>query len=411
MHFVTPAPHSLYAIRLVSVIVVALGAVCLVWLGVLVGGRWGLRVGGWAGVVYVADPLTSRYAQEARPYALAMLFAVLSACLLVKWLQTLSPRWLVLYLAATVMLGYAQLLGLLVVAAHAVTVALVRGWPASRRWLVAWVPGVCAIAPLGFFAWRQRVAMSWHTKPVSAQLQAVIDEFGGNEMGFHLLLLALALGLAVTYSATRRRGRSPSPALHVGAPWLLLPSCLLFAWSQASPMFSDRYVMFCVPALCLLAGTGLAFMPWPAAVALAGLFAHLLMPMQQQVRSTVGHSEDVRGVALAVAATAEPGDAVVFIPADRRVVEEAYPEDFDKAADVLLARPGAAAGSIAGTDVPPGGVPAAILSHERVIVVGTPAAANVGQVGRAAMEVLARHFQPLEHQQFAGFTFTLYARS
>ncbi|WP_375155160.1 glycosyltransferase family 39 protein, partial [Micromonospora sp. 4G55] len=56
-------------------------------------GRWllGTRVGLLAGLLFAVLPGTSRYAQEARPYALASLFAVLATLLLVAALR--RPTW------------------------------------------------------------------------------------------------------------------------------------------------------------------------------------------------------------------------------------------------------------------------------------------------------------------------------
>jgi mannosyltransferase len=434
MHFATT--HSLYSMRVASVVFAALGGAGVVWLGFLVGGLRRLRVGAWAGVVYVADPLTSRYAQEARPYALALLLAVLSTCFFARWLHGRRRFDLVAYVVVTIALGYANLLALLLLAAHAVTVVALRGLPGLRRWLMPMSVVAAALTPLGIFAWRERAAMGWQQKPSGARLAAVVDQLGGgDETALLLLLLALVCGLALARggkasSMTRTRlgswrptlsTRGPAPriwglhdrrvllAMWTAWPWLILPPLLLFAVSQISPMFSDRYLLFCVPALCLLAGVGLALVPWPLASGLAGLFAYLLVPAQHGIRGPVGHNEDVRGTATAVASAARPGDAVVFVPSDRRVVEEAYPSDFRAAADVLLAESAARDGSLAGRQVSAAAAPRAILTHRKVILVSSPTWVKA-HPGNTTMAILRTRYQLARQQQFAGFTVSIYVK-
>ncbi|MEH0819522.1 MULTISPECIES: glycosyltransferase family 39 protein [unclassified Micromonospora] len=91
--------------------------------------RWllGTRAGLLAGLLFAVLPGTSRYAQEARPYALASLFAVLAGVLLVAALRRPSwARWAG-YSAAVTALGLTHLLAFTVLAAHAVVV-LVAWW-------------------------------------------------------------------------------------------------------------------------------------------------------------------------------------------------------------------------------------------------------------------------------------------
>ncbi|MEU4717737.1 glycosyltransferase family 39 protein, partial [Micromonospora purpureochromogenes] len=92
-------------------------------------GRWllGARAGLLAGLLLAVLPGTSRYAQEARPYALASLFAVLATLLLVAALR--RPGWTrwAGYAAAVAALGLTHLLALTLLAAHA-AVVLVAWW-------------------------------------------------------------------------------------------------------------------------------------------------------------------------------------------------------------------------------------------------------------------------------------------
>ena len=75
-------------------------------------------VGLVAGLALVAVPLTSRYAQEARPYALATLFAVLATYFLVRAVAAPRPAWWAVYAAALLLAGLCNLFAMLLAVAH-----------------------------------------------------------------------------------------------------------------------------------------------------------------------------------------------------------------------------------------------------------------------------------------------------
>src|SRR5258708_27369138 len=90
-----------------------------------------------AGLLLVAVPLTTRYAQEARPYALTTLFAVLASYLLVRAVG--SPRWpwWALYAASLLLAVLFNLFAVLIAAAHGISLLPARragiGTEASAR--------------------------------------------------------------------------------------------------------------------------------------------------------------------------------------------------------------------------------------------------------------------------------------
>ncbi|MFI7070393.1 glycosyltransferase family 39 protein [Micromonospora sediminicola] len=109
------------ALRLPSALAVAAAAALTARLGArLVGDRAGLL----AGLLFAVLPATSRYGQEARPYALATLLAVLATLLLVDALR--RPTWgrWAGYALAVAALALVHLIALTLLAAHAVVVLL-----------------------------------------------------------------------------------------------------------------------------------------------------------------------------------------------------------------------------------------------------------------------------------------------
>ncbi|WP_431878066.1 glycosyltransferase family 39 protein [Micromonospora marina] len=109
------------ALRLPSALAMAVAAASTARLGAVLVGR---RAGLLAGLLFAVLPVTSRYGQEARPYALATLLAVLATLLLVEALRRPTWRRWAGYALAVAALGLLHLLALTLLAAHAVVVLL-----------------------------------------------------------------------------------------------------------------------------------------------------------------------------------------------------------------------------------------------------------------------------------------------
>jgi mannosyltransferase len=112
---------SATAMRLPSLIAMTIAAGVVA----LIGRRLAGNVAGLAsGLVFALVPSVSRYAQEARPYAFAMLFASLATLLFLRAMERPSwSRW-ALYTLVLAAAGTANLIALCVVAGHLVIVIL-----------------------------------------------------------------------------------------------------------------------------------------------------------------------------------------------------------------------------------------------------------------------------------------------
>ena len=103
--------------------------------------------------------------------------------------------------------------------------------------------------------------------------------------------------------------------------WLLFPVVLTVVLSFARPVFLARYMIFCLPALLILAAAGLSRIrqSWLLAVAMTGI---LLLSLQG-VFFVYGHDFDTERDAAGAATDfvldqAHAGDAIIFyIPATR----------------------------------------------------------------------------------------------
>ncbi|MFY1657389.1 glycosyltransferase family 39 protein [Micromonospora sp. WMMD1274] len=109
------------ALRLPSALAMAVAAALTARLGAVLVGR---RAGLLAGLLFAVLPVTSRYGQEARPYALATLLAVLATLLLVGALRRPTWRRWAGYALAVAALALLHLIALTLLAAHAVVVLL-----------------------------------------------------------------------------------------------------------------------------------------------------------------------------------------------------------------------------------------------------------------------------------------------
>jgi mannosyltransferase len=86
-----------------------------------------------------------------------------------------------------------------------------------------------------------------------------------------------------------------------------------------------------------------------------------------------GHAENIRGAAQTIERDSRPGDAVLFLPETRRVVEQAYPEAFRGVDDVTLARTAEESGTLLGVEIPADELPAALKGRTRIWLVTGPA--------------------------------------
>ena len=114
----------------------------------------------WAGLLFAALPMISAQGHDARPYGMVAACAVLASYLLIRAVADPRRRWFAGYGVALVLLCYLELFGLLLILAHAITLAgLCRGGGHGsgaapprlviRRWLITVVAALAAVVPLG----------------------------------------------------------------------------------------------------------------------------------------------------------------------------------------------------------------------------------------------------------------------
>ncbi|HEY2098714.1 MAG TPA: glycosyltransferase family 39 protein [Pseudonocardia sp.] len=304
------------------------------------------RAGLLAGLVFAVLPQVSRYGQEGRSYALVLAFAVLASYLLVRATDESRRRFWLRYGGAVAMLGVLNVFGLLLLAGHAVFL-LARHRPLLRRWLITAGLGCLPALPVVGLAWRERDQLGWLSAP-GASAPGDLAVWLAGSIG-SLVLVSVLIGLGL-------RSRAGSATAWLALPWLIAPPVLLLtAASVALPVYVPRYVAYCLAALALPVGVGLAGITLAPRVIALVLIAVLGLPAQFAQRQPDGHGDNARAVAAVLAQHAQPGDGVLYhclnchYPDMPREFAFAYPAAFAPLDDLALAESPSASGTLRGT--------------------------------------------------------------
>ncbi|MFF4161343.1 glycosyltransferase family 39 protein [Streptomyces sp. NPDC001678] len=315
------------------------------------------RVGLWAGLLYAATPFVGHYAQEGRSYALVAAGGALATWLLLEAVERGSPgRWAG-YGAVVTVTALLHEFAILLLAAHGLTLLLSRvPGRAWRGWGSAAVAACAVLAPLAVLSQGQSEQVSWLRTPGYEQAKALLHAFAGP--GEAVVAGVVALMAVAVLAPLPRTG--PLRLTVVALPLAVVPPVLLYAASQWQPLFLDRYLLFCLAGVPLLAAAGaerlLGLLPWPRVAAAAGVAAVVVvfvaqLPFQERERLPSSRGDELARVAAAVGRTARPGDAVLFLPLHERRISLAYPAAFGGLRDLTLKKSPAASGTLYGQEV------------------------------------------------------------
>ncbi|MFD3695489.1 hypothetical protein ACFWUZ_04935 [Streptomyces sp. NPDC058646] len=405
---------STATLRLPSVLAVAAASACVALVGGRLAGFWAGLGGGLAlGLL----PAVQFYLQEGRPYALVAAGAGLSTLLLVTLLgggegrrpgRRVRPRWAA-YGLTVLVCALLNWLSLLILPAHAATLWWVRaGRGVWLRWAAYGAGAVAGALPLVLFSRRQADQVSW-IPPLT----------------WHMLIgPGILLGLGALGAWADRPGRGRLSVAAVGLPLLAVPQLGLIGLSLVQPLFLDRYVLFSMLGLALLAGAALgaavrACAPrFPRASAffvpgVLGVAALALLPVELAKRAPASRIDDVLAAAGEVARMGRAGDAVLFVPAARRDTALVSPGAFTGLADVALAESPVASATLKGVEAGPERIRAALLGQRRVLLVTDAekvAKPPSAERDKAKAAVLREGFTVVEDRQVRGRRVTLYER-
>jgi len=327
---------SPFFIRSLSVIISLATLPAIFWLASKLFDR---RVGLITVALMSCNAYHIRYAQEARSYALFVLLATLSSGFFVSALREPSRRNRVGYVFASVLAVYAHLYALLLLAAQWLSLrGLSRTRGCSHALRRAWIWIGVASLPLVIFAAKTGAGpIRWIQRPGFRDLVEFAERLAGND-GLPLLLLYAAACVAAIMPLKRRtrllRAEPTSGEvdwdvwrLRFLLIWLMFPVGLTLLLSLVRPLFLGRYFIFCLPALAILAASGLAKLR-PAWLLAVTLTAMLLLSLQGTL-SYYDHDFDLERDASEAATKyildhARPGDVILFHIAEARVPYEFF---------------------------------------------------------------------------------------
>ncbi len=310
----------------------------------------------WVGTLAALLLAISRFhiwwSQEIRMYGLATMWTVASSLALLMALRTRMTRWWVAFLLTTIAGMYSLYLFAFVVAAQNVFILwwwfgrARQGRPITRHQVGGWI-GIMVMVGLALTPWmaytlprlKSWSAASQFSPLTYLQLYATvltlgITTFVERYWWANLLVLSvIVVGFVVRPQVTRRTAQNvtcdlrPAPGiLHLASCILLVPALGVFVLLTLPqglfyrPPLEARYQLLSVPALTLLlAGSIAVLWEWrKVAGALAGAVVLALwlwaLPGYYDGRHL---RDDFQTMTRAVAAYAEPGDALLLVSGDR----------------------------------------------------------------------------------------------
>jgi mannosyltransferase len=323
-YWMTVFGSSPVSVRLPSVFAMAGAAACVALLGRRLSGH---RAGLVSGLVFAVLPSVSRFAQEARSYALMVLAATLAAVLLLRALEAPGWRRWTLYGLCVAATGYLNLVALTILAGHMAVVAL-DGRVRARRGLkdpriagfaIAAVAGAAATLPVillglgqasGQISWIERPGIGYYFSAFGANL------FYSSGVAAGVLVLAV---LAWGSSAQFQR------AIAMATAMALLPVCVVWLISQSGVSYFDpRYLLFVLAAFAVLAGSAIAAHGTRMTAGLLIVLALLSAGDQRAIRlliahdwpsypsKTTGFSVSYTGAGWIIATHARAGDGIAY---------------------------------------------------------------------------------------------------
>ena len=309
------------------------------------------RAGMAAAALGAVAPFAIWYAQEARMYALFMVFALLAVWAQVRILRGGGALAWAGYAVAAAALVYTQYFGILFVGVQqlAFAVAVARGELPLRPALAGTGVLVLLILPLVPFALDQFTAnesagrgfqqpsqAGGSVEPGAAPgAYAALTNVAWAVLGYHsnatmtalaaLWPLALLLALALL-----GRGRSWPTLLVVACA--VLPAAGLFALGQLKPfVFEVRYFVGTVPlALLLIARALTSWARRPAVMVLASCAVTAVLALglaDQQLNGSNPRVYDFRSAVSTIEDRARPGDLIVYSPQYLDHVVDYYEHD------------------------------------------------------------------------------------
>ncbi len=294
------------------------------------------RVALIAATILTFNAYDIRYAQEARSYSLFVFLSTLSSAFFIDFLRQPSQRSRIGHIVTSSLAVYAHFYSGLLIVAQWLSLRLLKptelgknGPPpdAKKNW--RWI--VILVFPVILFVGTTGAGpLSWIKRPGLKEIYEYYEQSAGN--GGILLLLAYLFSCVAALVPVGRRCFQRHVAWDTWRYqflllWIFFPLIFTLMVSFARPLFLARYLIFCLPAIIMLAAVGLARLPknWMLAPALL-LFVGLSLrgTLSYYDHDFGGQREDWRAASYYILNHATPGDVIIFHIAMSRMPYEFY---------------------------------------------------------------------------------------
>jgi mannosyltransferase len=296
------------------------------------------------------------YAQYARSYALVVFLTVLATWIFVRNLQEPDSAHWGAYTAVCALLFYSHFFAVLVLVAHGVFLWFLKREDAT--WLpfrTSVVRFACLVSPVLVFGLHMVVVLApvalrretaplgrqvvlagaagpipWITRPGLKTVWYFLLAYTGNGGPRLLVLYSIPVLLAGfgAWMAWHANGRQLDRWSHAFVlVWLIFPVLAVLAVSLAVPIFVNRYLIPCLPALVLIAAAGIARLRpvWLASILLVAIsLASFSGIASHYKRDFETGRDDWPGASSFIFDHAQPQDGVFFFHRNGRVPFEFY---------------------------------------------------------------------------------------
>jgi mannosyltransferase len=341
-------------------------------------------------------PAVSRTAQEARPYALAILIVSAATLLLVRALRAPSRRTWIWYGVALAACGYVHLFAFSAVLGHAAAVAALTRLR-TRGWWLAASGAALAVAPLAVAGTTQRKQVAYLPLTTPDLLFDYPERLlGGGAVAGGILVLGVL-------SAARERWTA-----WVAGTLAVVPALALAAAGAVVHLFTVRYALFTMAGWAVLAGTGLAATTRPTRMVALVCAAMFGFPAQQAIRDPSGHFDHgARAATREVIARQAAGDGIAYEDVSwLRVAMDYHLPTASRPPDVLLTRPARDNGGYVATEC---AAPATCLTGvTRLWVVHQDTDHPLQRMTPAKIAAIRDHYVPTTSHRHGSVTLTLY---
>jgi mannosyltransferase len=381
------------------------------------------RVGLVAAFLLAVNAYEVRYAQEARSYSLYPFLCVLSSLYFVRFLQEPSRRNRIGHVLTSALSVYAHFFAGLLIVAQWLSVRMAEQPELRVQTRKNWKQFAISISPLVLYIVTTGTGvLKWIPRPGLTDLRNTAFFLTGNGGIWLTLAYGLACVPAVIFAVRERKLQVSWDAWRFRflLLWLLFPVAFIFVISQLKPFYLIRYFVFVVPALVLLAASGLERLRsrWLLGAALV-VFGVLSLRgvssfYQQDFDIT---REDWRSATTFLLAHAQSGDAVLFHQPIGRMPYEYYRSRISTSNSPIVIYPRSGDG-LTYRDFYAGHAKDAFLesvpaqySRLWVVLIYTQTASGPDPTTRFLNDWFAKQYTRLQVENFPGIELRLYERT